>query len=454
MKRAIHFLTGACVIAAFTQGTVHGQVNRFNGRFLPVAQMQMYQQALAMNQMQAMSGMGTWNQRTNNAALMNQLGAQTFGTNYGIPFDYAQVANYYSPPFFGGGYSGGFNQGFYPPVATPYVNPYAPAGAGYGIGANPYAPGGGDPYGGYGGGYGYNPYNPYNNPYNSPGGTLLGAANVMQSYGSVINAQEQARILREQALQAKLETKKKAFDLDMYIKANTPTYTQEQEVNVRNTLRRIQTNSLAGEVQNGHSLNFLLKDLAKYPAKKIALEPLALSEGVLTHLNVTKNTFGIGLLRDNGRVNWPSALPMTAAQRKELDGQLKTLVEQAYGKNGRPDPNLLKDVKNEIDRVRDDLLKKVNEIPSTQYMDAKRFLQEFDQATTALDRGEAQVQAKFQRFIEGGRSVQDVADYMIKEGLRFAPATVDDEPAYRAVHSAMATYDLAMNAAVGLDGKD
>ena len=37
---------------------------------------------------------------------------------------------------------------------------------------------------------------------------------------------EQARSLREQALQARYDTKKKAFDTDMYIKANTPTYTQ------------------------------------------------------------------------------------------------------------------------------------------------------------------------------------------------------------------------------------
>src|SRR5262249_17910472 len=159
-----------------------------------------------------------------NAALMNQLGAQTFGTNFGIPFDYAQVANFYNPPFFGGGFGGGFA----PPIATPFVNPYQPSGAGYGIGSNPY-----DPSGSFGGGSGWNPYNPWNpwnnNPFGGPGGTLIGAANVMQSYGSVINAQEQARILREQALQAKLETRKKAFDLDMYIKANTPTYTQEQE---------------------------------------------------------------------------------------------------------------------------------------------------------------------------------------------------------------------------------
>jgi hypothetical protein len=247
-------------------------------------------------------------------------------------------------------------------------------------------------------------------------------------------------------------TKQKKFELDMYIKANTPTYTQEQEVAARNTLRRIQTNSLPGEVQNGKSLNYLLKDLSKYPNKKSSLEPLPLDEAVLTHLNVTKNNFGLGLLRDDGRITWPAALPLTVNQRKELDEQIKGLVKDAY--KGKLDANVLKDVRNEIGRIREDLLKKVNDIPSNQYMDAKRFLQEFDQASIALERGEAPIQAKFQRFIEGGRSAQEVADYMIKEGLRFGPASTDDEAAYRAVHTAMATYDIAMNAQFGGDNKD
>ena len=48
----------------------------------------------------------------------------------------------------------------------------------------------------------------------------------MSSYGDVINAQEQARITREKANQAKLDTKKQAFDLMLYEKANTPSYTE------------------------------------------------------------------------------------------------------------------------------------------------------------------------------------------------------------------------------------
>ena len=331
-----------------------------------------------------------------------------------------------------------------------YLNQYTPGG--YGGAGNQYSPGGVNPYspyGGYGGGYGLGAAGPGV----GSGAYLMGASDVMRSYGNVIQAQESARILREQALQAKLETTRKAFELEMYIKANTPTYTQEQERVAKTTLRRIQTNSLPGEVTNGKSLNYLLDDLRKFPNRKIALEPITLSEGVLSNLNVTKNTYGLGILRDDGRVSWPTALQerMSVKQRKDLDEQLKDLVKGAY--RDKLDVNLLKDVRTDIDKMREDLVKRVNDTPTNQYMDAKRFLQEFHEATVALEKGEAPIQAKFQREIEGGRTVQDVVDYMVKSGLRFGPATAKDEPAYRAAHSAMATFDLAMNAALG-DGKD
>jgi len=441
MMRRNHILSLACLTLlglALNATTASAQFYMGNNLYQR-AQMQQMQNSMYMQQ------------------FANQQAAQVYGTNYGIPIYASTVGNYYgayNPYYSGAGY--GYNP--YAVASTAAVNPYVGGyGGGYGTGyvgsgyggGNPYTPGGYNPY---------NAYNPYYSPYQSPGfgagAYLMGSSDVMRSYGNVIQSQESARILREQALQSHLETKKKAFELDMYIKANTPTYTQEQERVARVTLRRIQTNSLPGEVTNGKSLNYLLDDLRKFPSKKIALEPITLSEGVLSRLSVTKSTYGLGVLRDDGRVTWPTALQsqMTVGQRKALDEQLKELVKGAY--RDKLDVNLLKDVRNEIDKMRDELVKHVNDTPTSQYIDAKRFLQEFHEATVALEKGEAPVQAKFQREIEGGRSVQELVDYMVKNGLRFGPATANDEPAYRAVHSALATFDIAMNAAAGSEGKD
>jgi len=404
MKRTIHILQIGC-LSAFAFWLVAGAAQaQFNNPYYIAAKNQMAQQ--------------NWMSQ----ALINQQTAQAYTSQYG-PYPGFGYSGYGVSPFYGTPYGGAGV------AAAGAVDPY---GAGL---ANPYSPGGAGP------GFG-------------TGQVLQGSADVMRSYGQVINAQESARLLREQALQAKLETRKKAFELEMYIKANTPTYTQEQERIVKSTLRRIQTNSLPGEVTNGKSLNFLVDDLRKFPGKKISLEPITLSEGVLSHLNVTKNTYGLGILRDDGRVNWPVALQerMSVMQRKDMDEKLKELVKGAY--RSKMDVNVLNAVRAEVDKMRDDLVKRFNDVPTAQYIDAKRFLQEFHESTVAIEKGEAPIQANFQRFIEGGKSVQDVADYMVQNGLRFGPATANDEPAYRSAHSALASYDIAMNSAFGSETKD
>lgn len=206
----------------------------------------------------------------------------------------------------------------------------------------------------------------------------------------------------------------------MYIKANTPTYNQEEERIAKATLRRIQTNSLPGEVSNGKSLNYLLTDLAKYPGKKVSGDRIAVREDVLLHLNVAKRNFGMDVLRDG--LTWSAAVQnlMNFNRRKALDTQLQDMVKKAS--KGQPvDASALEDVRKEIEDLRDDLVKKANEIPTSQYVDAKRFVQELYDGTRALENGEAKVQADFQRFAEGGKTILEVADYLVSNGLKIGP---------------------------------
>src|SRR5262249_17963852 len=55
----------------------------------------------------------------------------------------------------------------------------------------------------------------------SKGGYLRGTADVTRAQGTLMLEQGQARLLREQAIQARLETKKKALETELWIKANT-----------------------------------------------------------------------------------------------------------------------------------------------------------------------------------------------------------------------------------------
>lgn len=336
-------------------------------------------------------------------------------------------------------FAGGYGGNPYSPVAPTYPGTEA--------GSNPYSPvAPNNPYNAAApyGGYGWNPYTPYVNPYAS---TLFGAADVMRAMSQVVTSQEQARLMREQAMQARLDTRKKQFDLEMYIKANTPTFTEEQAKVASMTLRRIQNDSNPAEIMSGKAMNVLLDDLRRYPGKKVSMEPIRLSDEVLKGLNVTSSFGSLGLLREEGRIEFPAALAgmIPDGRRNDLQAQVQTLVKGAM--TGKVDDNVLKDVRAQMDGLRDQLAKRINEIPTSDYLQAKRFLNDFDEARIALERGEAKNQMAYWKFIGAGpKTVQEVADFFIRSGLKVAPAAQADEAAYRAIYSALAAYDVAMNA--------
>jgi hypothetical protein len=303
--------------------------------------------------------------------LMASQAGKVYGANYGIPFYASTVANYYAP----------YTTPYYPPVYTPpvynpgpysgaYTNPYSPVAPGYGT--NPYTPGDpnvANPY------TPYSPYYPYYPPYGGgygygAGNYLMGQADVMRAFGQQANSIEQARIVREQAKQAQIDTKWKQFEYEMKVKAATPTFTQEQERIGKITLQRIQKFSTAGEIVGGKALNYLLDDLRKFPGKKLSSDPINISSDLLLRHNVTKGNYGIGLLRDGGKVTFPTAL-QDAKGRADLEKQLVSLVKTAQN-NGKTNA-ILTDVRSGIDSMREDLVKRVNETQTSQYIDGKQF---------------------------------------------------------------------------------
>lgn len=326
------------------------------------------------------------------------------------------------------------------------MNPYMAMGAGYGGISNP--------YGAYSqtSGSGYNPFMyPYYGQDNGgifgrAGGALYGASQVISAYGQALNAQEQSRIMREQYYQAKLETQRRAFDLSMYIAARTPSFTEVQANVARNTLRRLQNAAAPVEIANGKALNVLLDDASKFGAKRPALDAITLAPDVLKQLNVTKQGSGVGVLRNDGKITWPVALAdvLSPEQRKTMSLQAQLLVKDAA--KGNLDPNVFKDLRNGINTTREQLLKRVNDLPGEQYMQAKRFLTDMESSLNAVQQGEVQVQANFDNFVGGkSRTVQDVIDFMTGSGYRFGPGTMGDEAAYRALYLALANYDVALN---------
>ena len=77
-----------------------------------------------------------------------------------------------------------------------------------------------------------------------------------------------------------------------------------------------------------------------------------------------------------------------------------------------------------VDDYRSILIRRINEIPTTDYMEAKRYLNDFDDAVLALQNNEWPNYMEYQKFIEkgngAGRTVQDLAKFLTESGYYFA----------------------------------
>jgi hypothetical protein len=288
----------------------------------------------------------------------------------------------------------------------------------------------------------YPPYYPPPGYYGGygPGAVMQGAASMTEAQGNLMLQQEQARIMREKANQAKIETKKQNLDWQNYERANTPTFTEEQAKIKGLLVHRMLTNPLQGEVVSGVAQNTIMPYLYGLTLQGIPGPPVRLDPELMRQINV-RGAGGSGgslaLLKDRGKVTWPLAL--RGPYQEELDGLLPQVVSATV--LGNLTPKLYKEVRSGVDNVEKDLKNKFfkDEVDAGSYMIAKRFVNDLRSAVNALQQPNAA------KILDGamaakGRTVQELVQNMTQNGLRFAPALPGQEPAYFALQSAMASY--------------
>ncbi len=72
----------------------------------------------------------------------------------------------------------------------------------------------------------------------------------------------------------------------------------------------------------------------------------------------------------------------------------------------------------------------------------------------ALERGAAPLNLEFhQKFAKGGKTVQELADYMNARGLTFTAAAAGDERVYYALQTALAAHSLWLHSQLAGAGK-
>jgi len=291
----------------------------------------------------------------------------------------------------------------------------------------------------YGGGVRPGAYiNPYY-PQGSPGyNTLNGQADLMRSYGDVVKDQETARVTREQANQAKIDTKRKAFDEMMYEKANTPTYTETLTAEKAQILTRLMNFPVRSEITDGKTLNAMLPLVESLSGQGTQGPPVPLSQTIVNQLNISgSGTSSVGMLRGGGQVDWPPAL--RGDLQKKVDKEL-TVAYDAAVKN-MLNPKIMKQLRTDLKAIREDMRKQLakDEIETSSYLQAIEFYNALESSVNALEKADARKELAG-NYSPRARNVQELVDFMSENGTKFAPATPGNENAYQVAHDAFVRY--------------
>jgi hypothetical protein len=344
-------------------------------------------------------------------------------------------------PYGGGGFYGGS-----PASATLSTSPY---GGGYGstLSTSPY---GGysmstSPYGGnfanssYGGGWG---------SYDPTG--LQGLASYTQAQGNYKIQIMQARLLREQARQANIDTARKQIQFEAWYESMKMTAPKLRDQEMATALDRARKDPPATEIWSGTSLNELLRSIQKVGRNNLKSGPqVDLSDVNLDAVNLTDKTGqgNAGMLKAETKdgklaMYWPSAFetPGFSEPAKQLTQSLSEAVA-ALKKKEKPASTTLKDVQNNYRILSDKLTAtaSTDELSPSQYIEAKRYLRQLDQAIKALN--DPKASNYFDDWKAKGRTVSELVDHMMKNGLSFAPATSGDEAAYSALYQALRQFE-------------
>jgi hypothetical protein len=304
----------------------------------------------------------------------------------------------------------------------------------------------------------YPPY--YNNDwwsYGDPyGGGLRGAAAAIDSQGRFEVMWQQSRLLAQEVERSKMDTHRKAYDEWLYERATRPTLEDDQARSQAYEMRRLLRDPGTTDVVSGYALNMLLKDIVKKPG--YASGPaIALDPKILKQVNVTsaENGGNIGILKfvkEGAGLPWP--LPLQNSEYRKQTQRLDHLAAEAVNSvqnSGQVGPGTLNDMIEDVRQLKSMVSGNINDLTPSQSVEAKRFLNQLDDAIQALK--QQNVANYFtDKWAAKGKTVADLVSYMSNNGLRFAPAVTGDEAAYAALYNALAAYRHGVDTEVARDG--
>jgi len=247
--------------------------------------------------------------------------------------------------------------------------------------------------GGYSGGYYRSPYGGYGGSYSGyMDGGSYSYADTLDAQGRLMISNQQAVLMQEQVKRERLRNKRRVFDEWLYERANTPTLEQLRQEARALELNRARNDPPITEITSGKSLNRLLDQLVKVQGSGIEGRPVKLDEDVLKRINVTgvSNGANFGLLKNGGKLIWPLGLTSLSPQDeanavlKQTQSLISEAIDQA-GK-GRVDNNIIRALKGDVETLRQLLKRGMNDLNPSDYIAAKSYLSDLDDAIKILER--------------------------------------------------------------------
>jgi hypothetical protein len=151
------------------------------------------------------------------------------------------------------------------------------------------------------------------------------------------------------------------------------------------------------------------------------------------------------MLKDGGDLAWPRPLQESTFDepRKRLSRKLREAVTQLKKDKELPDRGLLNDIEADYKSLNEKLAASVREMTPSQYIEAKRFLNQLNSAIRALSSPKA-VNYFNNTWAAKGKTVAELVRNMKKSGLQFAPAAPGEEASYSALYQALRGFDARL----------
>jgi hypothetical protein len=390
-----------------------------------------------------------WGQNPTNPQPVRLAQPAPLPANTAVLGNAAQNPNFYNPYLAPPQAQAGPALANYALSTTPSFNPYlggtagmgpTPYGSGYSLSTSPYANlpnGGGLPGLGYGG------YYPQNTIIPGYAASLMGYASLTSATGQYWKTMAEARVTREQYLQAQLDTARKRVEFERWLVATRPTATQMRAEEMATDLERARRDPPPTEIWSGQALNALLRSIQNSGGLNRGPN-VPLDEDTLKNINLSARSSqgGIGMLKDGGKLNWPVSLQEAQFDeaRKRLSKNLRRAVDQVKNDKEPVESALLKDINGDFKALNTKLNESADELSPAQYIEAKRYLNQLASGIKALS--DPKVTNYFNNTWNAkGKNVAELVSNMTRDGLKFAPAAPGEEAAYNSLYQALRSFE-------------